>query len=376
MPKKTNNPMIDLDHFSLATLKTLKKDELLSLAEAIRKRILEVVSQNGGHLASNLGAVELTIALHRVFDSPLDKIIFDVSHQTYAHKILTGRGKDFPNLRKMNGLSGFAKKSESIHDIFEAGHSSTSLSAGLGFAIAKHQDASDIGEIVVVVGDASVANGLAFEALNFLGQNHQYKLIIIINDNEMSISKNIGSLGKTFNRIRVRRKSTNRPKFLGRFLNRFKIASINMFMTISFFLPWGFNILKGIDGHNIAQLETFFKYAKKAKHSVVLHVKTQRERLRGLQRKIIRGIWHGVGPFDIASGIVKGHPKQKNVRGNYCDYINAQCRENPLIHGHHPCYGLGIGIATIQHRFPNRFIDEYCGRKRSGLWRVRCSKQA
>lgn len=357
MPKKPITQLIDLDHFSLATLKTLKKDELLSLAEAIRKRILEVVSQNGGHLASNLGAVELTIALHRVFDSPLDKIIFDVSHQTYAHKILTGRGKDFPNLRKMNGLSGFAKKSESIHDIFEAGHSSTSLSAGLGFAIAKHQDASDIGEIVVVVGDASVANGLAFEALNFLGQNHQYKLIIIINDNEMSISKNIGSLGKTFNRIRVRRQSPNRPKFLGRFLNRFKMSVKSYVYDNQFFSSLGFQYFEGIDGHNIAQLETFFKYAKKAKHSVVLHVKTQKGKGYGFAEEDNTGIWHGVGPFDIASGIVKGHPNKKMYGEIIADYLMDKCRENPLITVITPAMALGSGLQQFKHRFPNRFID-------------------
>lgn len=357
MPKKPLTQSFDLDHFSLAVLKTLSKDELNSLATAIRKRILEVVSQNGGHLASNLGAVELTIALHRVFESPHDKIIFDVSHQTYAHKILTARGKEFRNLRKMNGLSGFAKRCESVHDIYEAGHSSTALSAGLGYAVAKQQGVNGIGEIVVVVGDASVANGLAFEALNFLGQNHQYKLIIIINDNEMSISKNIGSLGKTFNRIRVRRQSPNLPKFWGRFLNRFKMSVKSYIYDNQFFTSLGFQYFEGIDGHNIAQLETYLKYAKKAKHSVVLHVKTQKGKGYEFAEEDNTGIWHGVGPFDLASGVVKGDPNQKMYGEIIADYLLEKCRKNPLINVITPAMALGAGLQQFKHQFPDRFID-------------------
>ena len=166
---------------NLGDLKNMTEDELKDLASDIRTQIIETVSQTGGHLSSNLGIVELTIALHKVFESPKDKIIFDVSHQTYTHKILTGRLIDENNLRSLDGISGFAKRSESEHDIFEAGHSSTSISAAVGLAIAKEYDDS-IGEIVAVIGDASVTNGLALEALNYLATQQNLKVIIIISE--------------------------------------------------------------------------------------------------------------------------------------------------------------------------------------------------
>ena len=167
-----------LKDFKLSDLKTMSVQELNDLSKEVRTEIINTVSQNGGHLASNLGVVELTIALHKVFDSPHDKIIFDVSHQTYAHKILTGRFEDFNTLRTLDGISGFAKMNESEHDVFEAGHSSTSLSAALGFLEAKEEKSDQIGEVIAVVGDASVTNGLCFEALNYLAAKTNQKMII------------------------------------------------------------------------------------------------------------------------------------------------------------------------------------------------------
>ena len=198
---------MDYSQVKVKDLKEMKLDELNDLASFIRSKIITTVSQNGGHLSSNLGMVELTIALHKVFDTPRDKIIFDVSHQTYAHKLLTDRAEKFSTLRKMNGISGFSKYSESLYDAWEAGHSSTALSASIGMAVAR-EAGEDIGEIIAVVGDASITNGLSFEALNYLGANPQHKVIIVINDNEMSVSKNVGSIARTFNKIRVKRQKS------------------------------------------------------------------------------------------------------------------------------------------------------------------------
>ena len=171
-------------------LKELDNKELAKLSESIREYIISNVSKTGGHLASNLGAVELTVALHSVFDSPKDKIIFDVGHQCYTHKILTGRANKFDTLRKLDSISGYQKRKESIHDPFEAGHSSTSIAAALGFAYARDLD-NENNEVIAIIGDGSLTGGLAFEALNNIG-NIKSKIIIVLNDNEMSISKNVG----------------------------------------------------------------------------------------------------------------------------------------------------------------------------------------
>ena len=198
--------MFDLNNIkSPEYLKSLSINDLNSLSEEIRTFILNKVSQNGGHLSSNLGVVELTVALHYVFNSPFDKIIFDVGHQVYTHKVLTGRSDKFDSLRKLDGLSGFPKYSESEHDAFEAGHSSTSISALCGFVEAKRLGA-EIGEVIALIGDGSFQNGLALSGLNFLSSlPKDQKAIIIINDNDMSISKNVGGLANSFNRMRVNR---------------------------------------------------------------------------------------------------------------------------------------------------------------------------
>ena len=181
-------------------IKKLKKKELIELSDSIRDFLIDKVSKNGGHLSSNLGVVELTVALHKVFDAPRDKIIFDVSHQSYTHKILTGRAKEFDKLRQKDGLSGFQKMSESIYDAYEAGHSSTSLSAALGYAMARDLNREKY-NVIAVVGDGSIGNGLCYEALNQIG-NNKTKVIIILNDNNMSISENIGALHNHFDKLR------------------------------------------------------------------------------------------------------------------------------------------------------------------------------
>ena len=199
-------------------LKKMKNKELVNLAKEIRTFIIDKISVTGGHLSSNLGIVDLTIALHKVFDTPNDKIVFDVSHQCYTHKILTGRAKGFDRLRKLGGLSGFQKRSESVYDSYEAGHSSTSLSAALGMALARDK-AHKKYNVIAVIGDGSMGNGLAYEALNHIGST-KTKLIIILNDNEMSISKNVGALHNNLDKIRASLKYNKSKNNTKKYLNK------------------------------------------------------------------------------------------------------------------------------------------------------------
>ena len=204
-------------------LKDLSNEELENLGKDIRDFIIENVSETGGHLSSNLGITDLTIAMLKVFDINKDKIIFDVGHQTYAYKILTGRAKMFKNLRKLGGLNGFQKKSESKYDFYEAGHSSTSLSVGLGFAIARDLDKKDY-NVVCVIGDGSISNGVSYEALNHIGSLNT-RLIIILNDNEMSISKNVGAMHNFLDSVRAGKSYNNAKKSTKNILNRTKFGS-------------------------------------------------------------------------------------------------------------------------------------------------------
>ena len=199
-------------------LKKLTNKELENLSQDIRDFLIDKVSKTGGHLSSNLGVVELTIAIHKIFNSPKDKIIFDVSHQSYVHKILTGRAKEFDTLRQKGGLSGFQKRSESEYDAYEAGHSSTSLSAALGFALARDLNHDDY-NVVAVIGDGSIGNGLCYEALNQIGSTRS-KIIIILNDNNMSISKNVGALHNHLDQLRSKKGYYDTKNKTKSFLNK------------------------------------------------------------------------------------------------------------------------------------------------------------
>ena len=257
--------MKNLKNLVLSDLKLMNNAELTLLADEIRKEILKTVSKNGGHLSANLGVVELTIMLHKVFNSPKDMILFDVSHQTYAHKLLTGRYDVFDSLGKLGGITGFSKRSESIHDIYEMGHSSTSLSAALGFMEAKKSNPDLFDNIITIIGDGSLPNGVALEALTYLSSLDD-KIIIIINDNSMCISQNLDGLNKSYKEI---------------------------------FTTLGFEYIDNIDGHNFDDLEKSFNCAKLINKKIVLHVKTIKG--KGYQHasedKI--GVWHRVPPFDI-----------------------------------------------------------------------------
>ena len=351
--------MINLKEFKLEDLKNYSLNELDDLATILRKEIIEKVSINGGHLASNLGVVELSIALHYVFNSPHDKLIFDVSHQTYTHKLLTGRSLD--NLRQFNGTSGFSKTSESIHDVFEGGHSSTSIGAGLGFLYAKEQGA-DIGEVISVIGDASVTNGLAFEALNILGQDKNKKMIIIINDNEMSISKNVGSLAKTLNKVRIgkgyRAFKRSVPKFIYKLGKKVSSSLKAYAYNNKFFSSLGYSYIEGIDGHSFKELIKYLLYAKESKNSVVLHVKTIKGKGYKFAEEDKIGLWHHVPAFDIETGIFKS--TSVKTTGEYIsDYLISKKEEWDKMHIITPAMSLGSGISKLQNELGNKFID--CG---------------
>lgn len=345
-----------LENFKLENLKNMSVLELKDLATEVRKTIIDVTSKNGGHLASNLGVVELTIALHKVFNSPVDKLIFDVSHQMYTHKLLTGRYHDFHTLRKMDGISGFAKYSESIHDVYEGGHSSTSISAGLGFLEAKKAFPEKIGDVVCVVGDASVTNGLCFEALNYLGARPEQKMIIIINDNNMSISKNIGALAKRYNSLRIK-KSLN---FFKKIVPvRIKHALQYYAYKVDLFTSMGFKYFENIDGHNFDELLKYLTFAKNSSKSIVLHIKTTKGKGFMPAENDALGIWHGVGPFNISTGEFLNKKNFQSygqvISDELINYVETkQCNNLRVIT---PATTLGSGISSFANKYPNFTID-------------------
>ena len=281
---------------SPSDLKKLSEDELIILAEEIRNVLIETVSLNGGHLASNLGMVEVTIAMHRAFSSPKDQFVFDVGHQAYTHKLLTGRYDKFSTLRQKDGISGFTRPEESEHDIFVSGHSSVSISASLGLAQAKLMNKED-GYVVAVIGDGSFTGGMAYEALNNAGKTKN-KLIVILNDNEMSISKNVGAFASylavirsdpRYFRLKARtEKALNRIPLVGPMISSgiydLKTDLKNkIYNRSTFFEDIGFRYMGPIDAHNIKQLTGALEGAKMVKGPVLLHVSGhgQQERFGG-----------------------------------------------------------------------------------------------
>ena len=294
-------------------VKQMTSDELGDLASSVRERLIRTVSENGGHLASNLGVVELTIALHRSFSSPTDKIVWDVGHQCYTHKLLTGRADDFDTLRKQNGLSGFPKPCESEHDAFVAGHSSSSVSIAHGMA----QASKLLGKnnyTVCVIGDGAIAGGMAFEALNNCARSDE-RLIIVLNDNEMSIGKSVGALAKNLTRIRNGTAYFRFKDGLARFLEKipligkglkrvsrnFKDRMRDFFLHDNIFQKMGVIYLGPIDGHNIAAMERLFDRAKQLDRTVIIHVNT----VKGKGYEYAEehpDRFHGLGKFDITTG--------------------------------------------------------------------------
>lgn len=297
---------------SPADVKKLSVPQLEQLAKEIRQLLISVISHTGGHLAPNLGVVELTLALHKVFNTPEDKIIFDVGHQAYIHKIITGRREQFPTLRQYGGLSGFPKRSESEHDAFGTGHSSTSISAALGMACARDLQGEDY-NVVAVIGDGSMTGGMAFEALNNAGMLHK-KMIVVLNDNEMSISKNVGAMseylyqlrtGETYNKIKNDIEGWLKNMEFGsdvlKAIRRLKGSVKYLMVPTSIFEELGFTYLGPVDGHDLEGLLDVMQAAKKIDGPVMVHVLTKKG--KGYKpAEESPNKFHGTGPFDIATG--------------------------------------------------------------------------
>ena len=344
-------------------LKKMSVFELEELSRNIRNFLIDKISITGGHLSSNLGIVDLTIAIHKVFNAPKDKIIFDVGHQSYTHKILTGRAHEFDKLRQYNGLSGFQKMSESIYDCYEAGHSSTSLSAALGYAIARDLDKKKH-NVVAIIGDGSIGNGLAYEALNHIGSLNT-KLIVILNENEMSISKNVGAIHNTLDKIRSSFKNEKIKKvpYLGK-----KIKSGTKLIKESFkkiymkegylFEEFGFTYYGPINGHDYDEMISYLEMAKKSNRPVLLHVITEKGKGYKYAESDIEGIWHGISPFDKETGIIKskndGLISWSEVISNHLIDI---AKTNKDIIAITPAMANGSKLNKFKEIYKDRFID-------------------
>lgn len=354
---------------SPAELKKLDKSELPQLARDLRDQIVATVADNGGHLGSSLGVVELTIALHRVFDSPHDKIIWDVGHQAYAHKLLTGRQAEFSTLRQLDGISGFPKRSESEHDIYGVGHSSTSISAALGMAAASQIQDED-NKVVAVIGDGALTAGMAFEGLNHAGHLKQ-KMVVILNDNEMSISENVGALSSFLSRkmtsdtfIRFKKETENLLSYvpgIGRDLvNLAKRAeeSLKSFMTPGMlFEGFGFDYFGPLDGHNLDELMETLHNASQINGPVLLHVITTKGKgYKPAEENPPK--FHGVGPFDAESGTVKSGPSiAPSYTSVFSDTLVALAENDPRIVAITAAMTEGTGLKQFSEHFPERFFD-------------------
>lgn len=348
-------------------IRSLNFAQLQDLAGEIRWEIIKTVAKNGGHLSPSLGVVELTLALHYVFNSPVDKIIWDVGHQSYAHKLLTGRYKEFGTLRQIGGVSGFPRPAESKHDVFGTGHSSTSISAALGMAIARDLK-GDQYSVIAVIGDGAMTGGMAFEALNHAG--HMKKdLIVVLNDNEMSIAQNVGAMSGYLNRLRtdpmyskgkeeieqILRKIPAGPALL-RLIEKLKDSLKYLMVPGMIFEELGFFYLGPIDGHDIKAITNVLQRARVIKGPVLVHILTK----KGKGYKPAEDNpdkFHGVGPFDVASGEIKknnGIPSYTEVFGR--TMVKLAGREKNILAITAAMPG-GTGLTKFAQLFPERFFD-------------------
>ncbi len=348
-------------------LRVMDYAQLDELAEEIRQVMVETTSKSGGHLAPSLGVVELTIAMHRVFDSPRDRIIWDVGHQAYAHKLLTGRREDFSKLRQMKGLSGFPRREESPHDVNNAGHASTSISYGLGLAMARDLSGEDY-HVVAVIGDGSLSGGMAFEALNQAGHLHK-DLIIILNDNGMSISRNVGAMSAYLSQLRLNprymrmkgdiKEIVESVPFVGaptdRLIHSFKERLKNFLIPEFIFEELGIQYVGIVDGHDIPGMERDLNLAAMAQGPILIHVITSKGKGYAPAERD-PDVFHGIGPFDIESGqpVSGGNPSFTAVFGRVlCD----MAREEPKLVAITAAMKLGTGLDDFARMFPRRFID-------------------
>ena len=346
-------------------LKNYSINQLNALCSDIREFLIDNLSETGGHLASNLGIVELTVAMHYVFDSPKDKMIFDVGHQSYIHKILTGRADKFASLRQLGGISGYQKRNESKHDPFEAGHSSTSIAAALGFAYARDLD-NEKNDVIAIIGDGSLTGGLAFEALNNI-ETLKSKIIIILNDNEMSISKNVGGLSNFLKNVRLSHSYETASKSYKKFLTKTKLGkklfdiSYNIKekfkrkINDNIFTNLNIDYLGPVDGHNIEELIRALKKAKNSKKSILVHVLTKKGK-GYLPAETNASAWHGVGSFNKETGELK-KSSLPSLSQIVSDTVYEFMKQDDSIVAITPAMINGSKLEKIFKDFPNRSID-------------------
>ena len=348
-------------------VKKLTLNQKQELAKEIRKYIIDIVSKNGGHLASNLGVVELTIALHSIFDVPNDKIVWDVGHQSYVHKIITGRREELKNIRKLNGIAGFPKNKENEADCFNTGHSSTSISAALGMARARDLKGKN-NSVIAVIGDGALTGGMALEALNDAGYS-KCKMTVILNDNEMSISPNVGGLNNFLGKLRVKKLYTRTNYLLKKQISsipivgkttvkaiqRIKRAIKQLVIHKMFFEDIGFTYLGPVDGHNIEKLESILEMSKQVKGPVLIHVLTKKGKGYEFAEKN-PDKFHAISPFDIETGELK-KKKGKDYSKVFGDKIVEIAKTNDKIVAVTASMKAGTGLSKFAKEFPYRFFD-------------------
>jgi len=357
---KVNNP---------GDLKSLSFEELRILAGEIRELIIRTVAQNGGHLSSNLGIVEISLALHYVFDTPRDKIIWDVGHQCYTHKILTGRRDKFSTIRQYNGISGFPRREESIYDTFNTGHSSTSISASLGIACARDLQKKDY-SVVAVIGDGALTSGIAYEALNNAGALKK-RLIIILNDNEMSISPNIGALSFYLNRLRTDpRYNKAREEFkslleknpflkktdISKFIKTAEKKIKELFIPGVFFEELGIRYFGPVNGHNLEELIKIFKRIKNLKETSLIHVITKKGKGYPFSEKN-PSLYHSASPFDYRTGRIKEKKERESWSNIFGRTIIKLAKKEKKIIAITAAMERGTELLKFKKQFPERFFD-------------------
>ena len=349
-------------------IKQLKPEELEKLAEEIRQFLVEKISVTGGHLASNLGVVELTMALHLAFELPQDKMVWDVGHQSYTHKILTGRRAGFDDLRKYGGMSGFPKRKESECDAFDTGHSSTSISAGLGYVAARDIKGEEH-SVISIIGDGAMTGGMAYEALNNASRLKS-NFIIVLNDNNMSISENVGGMSRYLNGLRTAEAYTGLKKGVEDTLMKIPVQGEKilyqmkktksglkqLFVPGMFFEDMGITYLGPVDGHDIRKLYKTFQEAKRVDHAVLVHVLTKKGK-GYVPAEENPSRFHGIVPFDIETG----EAKEKSSKDSYTDIFSKVfcdiAKQNDAVVGITAAMADGTGLARFARMFPDRFFD-------------------
>jgi len=363
MPKGHNTSFLEQVNLP-EDLRALPEASLVPLADELRRTLIETVSKTGGHLAAGLGAVELTIALHYIFNTPDDRLVWDVGHQTYPHKILTGRRGQMSRLRQKDGPAGFPRREESPYDTFGVGHASTSISAALGMAVAAAREGSDR-QVVAIIGDGALSGGMAYEALNNAG-NMDANLLVILNDNDMSISPNVGAMsnylarilsGKVYTRMREGSKtvlSTLPPVW--ELAKRAEEHMKGMVMPSTLFEELGFDYYGPIDGHDIHTLIKTLRNLKELKGPRFLHVVTR----KGKGYEPAEGdpcVYHGVSPFDPATGKMEKKPAGLTYTQAFSQWLCAMAEQDPLLLGITPAMREGSGLVEFSQRFPDRYFD-------------------